>query len=85
MVQENFHKHDYHITLVEYIKQQNIQRVCTTREKETERHPFFKKKSEKKITRQKKNKENVLLTGHRAGVPCCPVNRVGIYEGQGDG
>jgi hypothetical protein len=60
MVQENFHKtpffsHDCQLTLVEYIKQQNIQRVCTTREKETERHPFLKKKSEKKIiTRQKK-------------------------------
>jgi hypothetical protein len=60
-------KHDYHKTLVEYIKQQNIQmveyikqqniqRVCTTREmKETERHPFSKKKSKNKIiTRQKK-------------------------------
>ena len=36
--------HDYPLTLVEYIKQQNTQSVCTTREKETDRDTFFLKK-----------------------------------------
>ena len=42
--------HDYHLTLVEYIKPQNTQSACTTREKETDRDTFFLKK---KLSRQK--------------------------------
>ena len=59
---ENFYvtpcfSHDYQLTLVEYIKQQNTQRVCTTRERETERHTFFWKKNlEKKNDHPPKNK-----------------------------
>ena len=39
---ENFYvtlcfSHEYHLTVVEYIKPQNTESVCTTREKET--HP----------------------------------------------
>ncbi len=46
---ENFYvtpfvSHDYHFTLVEYIKQQNTQSVCPTREKETDRDTFFKQR-----------------------------------------
>jgi hypothetical protein len=37
--------HDYHLMLVEYIKPQNTQSVRTTREKETDRNPFFLKKN----------------------------------------
>ncbi len=33
--------HDYHLTLVEYIKPQNTLSTCTTREKETDRDTFF--------------------------------------------
>jgi hypothetical protein len=33
--------HDYHLTLVEYIIQQNTQSVFTTRKKETDRDTFF--------------------------------------------
>jgi hypothetical protein len=33
--------HDYHLTLVECIKPQDTQSVCTTREKETDRDTFF--------------------------------------------
>jgi hypothetical protein len=51
---------------VKTIKQQNIQRVCTTREKETERHPFLKKKSEKKNNHPPKK-----IKKQRK----CPVNR----------
>ena len=79
---ENFYvtpcfSHDYHLTVVEYIKPQNTESACTTREKETDRDTFFLKKN----SRQKikiKNKKNALLTGHRAEVTCCPVNRVPI-------
>jgi hypothetical protein len=59
------------------VKPQNTESVCTTREKETDRDTFFFKK----IVPQKikiKNKKNDLLTGHRAEVTCCPVNRVPI-------
>ena len=47
---ENFYitpcfSHDYHLTLVEYGKQQNTQSVCTTTEKETDRDTFFLKKN----------------------------------------
>jgi hypothetical protein len=43
---ENFYvtpcfSHDYHLMLVEYIKPQNTESVCTTREKETDRNTFF--------------------------------------------
>ena len=43
---ENFYvtpcfSHDYHLTLVEYIKPQNAQSACITREKETVRDTFF--------------------------------------------
>ena len=46
---ENFYvspcfSHDYQITLVEYVKQQNTQSVFTTREEETDRDTFFFKK-----------------------------------------
>ena len=34
--------HDYHLTLVEYIKPQNTHNVCTTREKETDRDTLKK-------------------------------------------
>jgi hypothetical protein len=33
--------HDYHLTLVEYLKPQNTQSACTTREAETDRDTFF--------------------------------------------
>ncbi len=33
--------HDYHLTLVEYIKPQNTQSECKTIEKETDRDTFF--------------------------------------------
>jgi hypothetical protein len=66
--------HDYHLTVVEYIKPQNTESECTTREKGTDRDTFF---SKKKIV-PPKNKKNTLLTGHRAEVTCCPVNRVPI-------
>jgi hypothetical protein len=80
---ENFYvtpcfSHDYHLTVVEYIKPQNTESECTTREKETDRDTFFLKK---KLNCQKikiKNKKNALSTGHRAEVTCCPVNRVPI-------
>ena len=44
--QENFYvtpcfSHDYHLTVVEYIKPQNTESACTTREKETDRDTFF--------------------------------------------
>jgi hypothetical protein len=47
---ENFYvspcfSHDYHLTLVEYIKPRNTQSVCTTRETETDRDTFFLKKN----------------------------------------
>jgi hypothetical protein len=42
--------------------------VCTTREKETERHTFFLGKN------LKKNR-------HRAEVTCCPVNRFASERG----
>ena len=43
---ENFYvtpcfSHDYHLTVVEYIKLQNTESACTTREKETDRDTFF--------------------------------------------
>jgi hypothetical protein len=43
---ENFYvtpcfSHDYHLMLVEYIKPQNTESACTTREKETDRNTFF--------------------------------------------
>jgi hypothetical protein len=43
---ENFYvtpcfSHDYHLTVVEYIKPQNTESACTTREKETDRDTFF--------------------------------------------
>jgi hypothetical protein len=51
---ENFYvtpcfSHDYHLMLVEYIKPQNTESVCTTREKETGKETdrnifFFQKK-----------------------------------------
>ena len=37
--------HDDHLTAVEYIKAQNTESVCTTREKETDRDTFFFKKN----------------------------------------
>jgi hypothetical protein len=52
--------HDYHLTLVEYIKPRNTQSVCTTRETETDRDTFFFNFFLKKMSRQKKK---------------CPVNR----------
>jgi hypothetical protein len=56
---ENFYvtpcfSHDYQLTLVEYIKQQNTQSVCITREKETHRDTFFTKND----FPPKKNKKN---------------------------
>jgi hypothetical protein len=42
--------HDYHLTGVEYIKPQNTESACTTREKETDRDTFFFRK---KLSRQK--------------------------------
>jgi hypothetical protein len=46
---ENFYvtpcfSHDYHLMLVEYIKPQNTESVCTTREEETDSNTFFFKK-----------------------------------------
>jgi hypothetical protein len=38
--------HDYHLTLVEYIKPQNTQSACITREKETVMDTFFFKKND---------------------------------------
>jgi hypothetical protein len=43
---ENFYvtpcfSYDYHLTVVEYIKPQNTESECTTREKETDRDTFF--------------------------------------------
>jgi hypothetical protein len=43
---ENFYvtpcfSHDYHLTLVTYIKPRNTQSACTTRETETDRDTFF--------------------------------------------
>ena len=86
---ENFYvtpcfSHDYHLTLVEYIKPRNTQSACTKRETDTSRDTFFFLKkcvffTQKKLSRQKnKKKKNALLAGHRAGVPCCPVSRVRI-------
>ena len=75
---ENFYvtpyfSHDYQVTMVEYIKQQNTQSVCTTREKETDRDTLFFK--QKNFPTKKKN---ALLGGDRAGVSCLPVSRVPI-------
>ncbi len=45
--------HDYQLMFVEYIKPQNTESVCTTREKETDRNRFFfRKKSLQKKTQQ---------------------------------
>ena len=79
---ENFYvtpcfSHDYHLTVVEYIKPQNTESVCTTREKETDRNTFFSKK------KSLQKKKHVLLAGYRVGVSCCPVNRVPIYGHDG--
>jgi hypothetical protein len=46
---ENFYvtpcfSHDYQLTVVEYIKPQNTESVCTRREKETDTDTFFWKK-----------------------------------------
>ena len=46
---ENFYvtpcfSHDYHLTVVEYIKPQNTESACTMRMKETDRETFFLKK-----------------------------------------
>jgi hypothetical protein len=43
---ENFYvtpcfSHDYHLTVVEYIKPQNTESACSKREKETDRETFF--------------------------------------------
>ena len=67
---ENFYvtpcfSHDYHLTLVEYIKPRNTQSVCTPRETETDRDTFFLKKMLKSP-----EKKNVLLGGHWDGVSC---------------
>ena len=56
---ENFYvtpcfSHDYHLTVVEYIKPQNTESACTTREKETDRDTFFFKK---KFPPKNKNKK----------------------------
>jgi hypothetical protein len=56
---ENFYvtpcfSHDYHLTLVEYIKPHNTQSVCTTRGTETDRDTFFFKKNLKKCPEKKK-------------------------------
>ncbi len=76
---ENFYvtpcfSHDYQVTLVEYMKQQNTQSVCTTRDKETDRDTHFQKRND--FPPKIKIKINTLLAGHRVGVPCYPVNRV---------
>ncbi len=47
---ENFYvtpcfSHHYHLMLVEYIKPQNTESVCTTREKKTDRNTFFFQKT----------------------------------------
>ena len=59
MVPENLHKTpffsvSYHLTVVEYIKPQNTESACTTREKETDRDTFFLKK---KFPPKNKNKK----------------------------
>jgi hypothetical protein len=56
---ENFYvtpyfSHDYHLTVVEYIKPQNTESACTTREKGTDRDTFLF--SKKKISLQKNKK-----------------------------
>ena len=48
---ENFYvtpcfSHDYHLMLVEYIKPQNTESVCTTRKKEKEKETFFFQKND---------------------------------------
>jgi hypothetical protein len=58
---ENFYvkpcfSHDYHRMLVEYIKPQNTESACTTREKEEDRNTFFFKKNF-----PQKNKKNALF------------------------
>jgi hypothetical protein len=73
---ENFYvtpcfSHDYHLTLVDYIKPRNTQSVCTTRETEADTDTFFLKK-------KFPPKKNAMLSGHRSGVSCCPVSRVRI-------
>ncbi len=64
---------------MEYIKPQNTQSVCKTREKETVRDTFFLLK--KMISLQKKNeKKNDLLVGHRAAGLGCPVVLLAGFE-----
>jgi hypothetical protein len=53
-----------------------IPKVRVQRERKRQIGTLFKKKSLQKI--KIKNKKNALLTGHRAEVTCCPVNRVPI-------
>ena len=86
MVPENLHQTHflstvYHLTWVNWIKhKKNPNGVY--REKETDRDTFFEKNLEKKNDHPQnkifKKKENVLLAGDRARVPCCPVSRVRI-------
>ena len=87
VVPENLHKTPffiaaYNLTWVNWIKHKKTQMACTNREKETDWDIFFfEKKSEKNYHSPKKiekNKKNALLSGHRAGLPCCPVSRVPI-------
>ena len=57
---ENFYvtpyfSHDYHLTVVEYIKPQNTESACTTREKGTDRDTFFFKKKRFPSKKRKKN------------------------------
>ncbi len=54
-----------------------ISKECVQRERKRQRgtHFFFEKKY-KKIKNNHPPKKKVLLTGHRAEVTCCPVNRV---------
>ena len=71
---ENFYvtpcfSHDYHLTVVEYIKPQNTESVCTTREKETDRDTFFLKKNSRQ--KNKKIKKMPCYQGTGLG---CPVD-----------
>jgi hypothetical protein len=61
---ENFYvtpcfSHDYHLMLVEYIKSQNTESVCTMREKETDSNIFF---FQKKFPSKKSKKYPVCRT-----------------------
>ena len=47
-------------------------KVCVQRERKRQIGTHFLK------TKSRSKKKNALFAGHRAGVPCCPVNRVPI-------